>query len=122
MDATENKKLRRKQSNRESARRSRLRKQAECEALTSTVTELQQENCHLKAANKAMVQQIEELAAKLEEVCSQFVNTSARDLKRGIVDDANFKHLQCIFCVHILMPASAHGIVCTRFAGSNVLS
>jgi hypothetical protein len=36
------KRLRRKQSNRESARRSRLRKQAECEQLAQRVKELQQ--------------------------------------------------------------------------------
>lgn len=42
MDERDVKRLRRKQSNRESARRSRLRKQAECE-------QLQQENARLKA-------------------------------------------------------------------------
>ena len=62
------KKLRRKESNRESARRSRQRKQAESQALTSTVSELQQENLHLRAANKALAAQVAELAAKLEEV------------------------------------------------------
>nr|QLC27632.1 bZIP transcription factor 6 [Chlorella sp. HS2] len=39
-DERELKRLRRKQSNRESARRSRLRKQAECEQLAQKVKEL----------------------------------------------------------------------------------
>ena len=39
-DERELKRLRRKQSNRESARRSRLRKQAECEALARQVKDL----------------------------------------------------------------------------------
>ena len=67
-DERENKKLRRKQSNRESARRSRLRKQAECEALSSSVTDLQQENLQLKTANQALAATVEELMTKLEEV------------------------------------------------------
>ena len=44
MDEREVKKQRRKQSNRESARRSRLRKQAECEELSIRVNKLSEEN------------------------------------------------------------------------------
>ena len=55
------KKLRRKQSNRESARRSRLRKQAECEALSGKVAHLEQENGQLKDANRALMAQLQEL-------------------------------------------------------------
>lgn len=69
-DDREGRKLRRKQSNRESARRSRLRKQAECEALNTTVSDLQQENRDLLVANKAMAARIEELEAQLEQVGS----------------------------------------------------
>ena len=43
-DERELKRQRRKQSNRESARRSRLRKQAECEDLGKRVDKLQDEN------------------------------------------------------------------------------
>jgi len=39
-DEREAKRLRRKQSNRESARRSRMKKQAECETLAETVQRL----------------------------------------------------------------------------------
>eukprot|EP00884_Botryococcus_braunii_P006339 jgi/Botrbrau1/15706/Bobra.4_1s0079.1 len=52
-DDREVKRQRRKQSNRESARRSRLRKQAECEQLAERVTLLEQENARLKAENVA---------------------------------------------------------------------
>eukprot|EP00899_Mesostigma_viride_P008739 jgi/Mesvir1/17867/Mv12944-RA.1 len=47
-DEREVKRQRRKQSNRESARRSRLRKQAECEELGSRVESLTMENMHLR--------------------------------------------------------------------------
>lgn len=47
-DEREVKRQRRKQSNRESARRSRLRKQAECEELGTRVDGLQLDNCQLK--------------------------------------------------------------------------
>lgn len=49
------KRQRRKQSNRESARRSRLRKQAECEALAVRVNELMNENVKLRAANEQLL-------------------------------------------------------------------
>ena len=47
MDEREVKRQRRKQSNRESARRSRLRKQAECEDLNLRVQRLMEENTSL---------------------------------------------------------------------------
>jgi len=49
MDERELKRQRRKQSNRESARRSRLRKQAECEELGGRVDALSTENVTLRA-------------------------------------------------------------------------
>ncbi|XP_073106265.1 bZIP transcription factor 1-D isoform X2 [Elaeis guineensis] len=48
-DERELKRQRRKQSNRESARRSRLRKQAECEELARQAESLKQENASLRA-------------------------------------------------------------------------
>lgn len=64
LDERELKRQRRKQSNRESARRSRLRKQAETEQLSKTVTDIQTENVVLKKSltdaraliNKLMVE------------------------------------------------------------------
>ena len=50
----EGKRLRRKQSNRDSARRSRLRKQAESESLNSRVDALQTENGQLRAENRQL--------------------------------------------------------------------
>ncbi|KAL4432549.1 hypothetical protein ABPG77_000486 [Micractinium sp. CCAP 211/92] len=64
-DERELKRLRRKQSNRESARRSRLRKQAECEQLAQKVKELASENARLKEEKMQLVAQIEILNAKL---------------------------------------------------------
>jgi plant G-box-binding factor len=64
-DDREIKRLRRKQSNRESARRSRLRKQAETEQLARQVKDLAQENARLKEEKMGLVAQIEILNAKL---------------------------------------------------------
>ena len=54
MDERELKRQRRKQSNRESARRSRLRKQAECEELGGRVDALSTENITLRAELKRL--------------------------------------------------------------------
>ncbi|KAL4858221.1 bZIP transcription factor 68 [Chlorella vulgaris] len=64
-DERELKKLRRKQSNRDSARRSRLRKQAECEQLAVQLKEMTAENARLKEEKSQMQSQIEILNAKL---------------------------------------------------------
>ena len=52
------KRQRRKQSNRESARRSRLRKQGECEALAIKVKELEEENIKLKETVRILGEQL----------------------------------------------------------------
>ena len=59
----EQKKLRRKQSNRESARRSRLRKQAETEGLAKTCKDLQTESAGLKQTVDALKVMVERLSA-----------------------------------------------------------
>lgn len=64
-DDRETKRMRRKQSNRESARRSRLRKQAECEQLGKTVEVLQAENSRLREEKMQLLAQVEILTAKL---------------------------------------------------------
>jgi plant G-box-binding factor len=61
-DEREVKRLRRKQSNRESARRSRLRKQAECEDLTGRIQHLQQINAQLRLEFMNLAGSREELA------------------------------------------------------------
>ena len=59
------KRMRRKQSNRESARRSRLRKQAECELLAVKVTELEKENSALHTANRQLQEQVKRVLAQV---------------------------------------------------------
>ena len=63
----EQKRLRRKQSNRESARRSRLRKQAECKALAGRVTDLEQNNARLVEENKQLNRTLTLLSEKYDE-------------------------------------------------------
>ena len=55
---------RRKQSNRESARRSRLRKQAECEELSIRVHKLSEENLNLQTELSKMKQKCETLTCQ----------------------------------------------------------
>ncbi|KAK9164089.1 hypothetical protein Syun_004991 [Stephania yunnanensis] len=61
-DEREQKKLKRKQSNRESARRSRLRKQEECEQLQTSVDRLNNENETLKKNIKELSEKCEVLS------------------------------------------------------------
>ncbi|KAG9457328.1 hypothetical protein H6P81_001836 [Aristolochia fimbriata] len=63
-DERELKRQRRKQSNRESARRSRLRKQAECEELTQRVESLKEENRSLREEIDHMREECQKLAAE----------------------------------------------------------
>lgn len=63
-DERELKRQKRKQSNRESARRSRLRKQAECEELQRRVQSLNNENSNLR-------EELERLAAECEKLTSE---------------------------------------------------
>ncbi|CAH8264824.1 unnamed protein product [Arabidopsis lyrata] len=69
-DDRELKRQRRKQSNRESARRSRLRKQAECDELAQRAEVLNEENTNLRAEINKLKSQCEELSAE---------NTSLKD-------------------------------------------
>nr|ACG35306.1 transcription factor HBP-1a [Zea mays]ACG37756.1 transcription factor HBP-1a [Zea mays] len=63
-DEHELKKQRRKQSNRESARRSRLRKQAECEELAQRADVLKQENASLRDEVNRIRKEYEELLSR----------------------------------------------------------
>ena len=66
-DEKELKRQRRKQSNRESARRSRLRKQQECENLHSQVRELTEENVDLRK----QVHDLQELVEQMRQGSGQ---------------------------------------------------
>ncbi|XP_062224198.1 transcription factor HBP-1a-like isoform X2 [Phragmites australis] len=63
-DERELKKQKRKQSNRESARRSRLRKQAECEELGQHAESLRSENSSLRAELERIRKEYEQLLSK----------------------------------------------------------
>ncbi|EFJ06110.1 hypothetical protein SELMODRAFT_135978, partial [Selaginella moellendorffii] len=63
-DERELKRQRRKQSNRESARRSRLRKQAECEELAQRVESLTMENMSLRQELEQAMEERNKLAAE----------------------------------------------------------
>ncbi|KAK8483264.1 hypothetical protein V6N11_028540 [Hibiscus sabdariffa] len=64
-DERELKRQRRKQSNRESARRSRLRKQAECDELAQRAEALKEENANLRSeANRIKNDEYEQLLAE----------------------------------------------------------
>ncbi|XP_058078706.1 bZIP transcription factor 1-B-like [Magnolia sinica] len=63
-DERELKRQRRKQSNRESARRSRLRKQAECEELAQRVETLKEENSLLRDELEHMREECQKLTAE----------------------------------------------------------
>ncbi|XP_058228595.1 G-box-binding factor 1 isoform X2 [Rhododendron vialii] len=79
-DDRELKRQKRKQSNRESARRSRLRKQAECEELQERVDKLNNENCSLR-------DELQRLSAECEKLTSEN-NYIKEDLTRLCGPDA----------------------------------
>ncbi|MCO5574521.1 hypothetical protein L7F22_028306 [Adiantum nelumboides] len=70
-DERELKKQRRKQSNRESARRSRLRKQAECEELATKVQSLTAENASLREELNRMTEECNKLSAENSSLLDQ---------------------------------------------------
>ncbi|KAH7438947.1 hypothetical protein KP509_04G038200 [Ceratopteris richardii] len=70
-DERELKRQRRKQSNRESARRSRLRKQAECEELASKVQILTSENTSLRDELNRMTEECKRLSAENSSLLEQ---------------------------------------------------
>lgn len=74
-DERELKRQRRKQSNRESARRSRLRKQAECEELAQRVDVLKEENVALRA-------EVDQIRKEYEQLLAQ--NTSLKERLGGV--------------------------------------
>ncbi|XP_019052309.1 PREDICTED: bZIP transcription factor 68-like isoform X2 [Nelumbo nucifera] len=72
MDERELKRQRRKQSNRESARRSRLRKQAECEELAQRVETLKEENSSFRKELEHLREECEKLASENASLTSTF--------------------------------------------------
>lgn len=95
-DERELKRIRRKQSNRESARRSRQKKQAECEDLQAKVQRLDQENTALRQENL-------QLRAKLD-VSNDYHS-------RPSPTAANFQQLQSHCCEQSLLIACQYNSV-----------
>ncbi|CAH8355138.1 unnamed protein product [Eruca vesicaria subsp. sativa] len=78
-DERELKRQRRKQSNRESARRSRLRKQAECDELAQRADVLNGENASLRAEINKLKSQYEELLAENSSLKNRFLGVSSQE-------------------------------------------
>ena len=79
-DEREVKRQRRKQSNRESARRSRLRKQAECEELGTRVDTLTVENMALRTELSRVTEECKRLQAENSNLVQKIRSTSASEL------------------------------------------
>ncbi|QDZ24526.1 BZIP domain-containing protein [Chloropicon primus] len=90
-DERELKKQRRKQSNRESARRSRLRKQAECEELSVRVNKLSEENVELQTELEQMKQKCETLTSQNKRLQQELHSFAQGDSKRLKKDEAATK-------------------------------
>ncbi|KAH9313929.1 hypothetical protein KI387_022556, partial [Taxus chinensis] len=78
-DERELKRQRRKQSNRESARRSRLRKQAECEELAQKVETLTVENISLRSELNRMAEECKKLTAENASIMEQLSKVHGED-------------------------------------------
>ncbi|KAK9067841.1 hypothetical protein SSX86_011952 [Deinandra increscens subsp. villosa] len=78
-DERELKRQRRKQSNRESARRSRLRKQAECDELAQRAEALREENSSLRTEVGRLRSEYEQLLAQNESLKERLGETPGRE-------------------------------------------
>ncbi|XP_010538390.1 PREDICTED: bZIP transcription factor 16-like [Tarenaya hassleriana] len=85
-DERELKRQRRKQSNRESARRSRLRKQAECDELAQRAETLVEENTNLRTEVNKLKSLCEELLAKNSSLKNQLMEFPSL---KGVNSDRN---------------------------------
>lgn len=86
-DERELKRQRRKQSNRESARRSRMRKQAECEELARRVEELKSENSALRTELTRLQEECEKLTAKNNSLTEELKNVHDNESRETRVKD-----------------------------------
>jgi len=77
-DEREVKRQRRKQSNRESARRSRLRKQAECEELGTRVDGLQLDNCQLKNELTNVTELLKQISEEHKRLVEEFTRATGK--------------------------------------------
>lgn len=91
-DERELKRQRRKQSNRESARRSRLRKQAECEELQVKVDNLNNENQTLRDELQRLAEQCEKLTSENNNIMEELTQLYGPDATSDIPPDNNNNH------------------------------
>ncbi|XP_042508526.1 G-box-binding factor 1 isoform X2 [Macadamia integrifolia] len=90
-DERELKKQRRKQSNRESARRSRLRKQAECEELQSKVDALSNENRTLKDEMQRLAEECAKLTSENSSIMEELTRLYGPDAIANHLETMNTK-------------------------------
>ncbi|XP_016504929.2 G-box-binding factor 1 isoform X1 [Nicotiana tabacum] len=93
-DERELKRQKRKQSNRESARRSRLRKQAECEELQQRVETLSNENHALKEEMRKLSEECEKLTSENNSIKEELTRLCGPEAVSKLESNANATHLQ----------------------------
>nr|ABU45199.1 unknown [Petunia integrifolia subsp. inflata] len=93
-DERELKRQKRKQSNRESARRSRLRKQAECEELQRKVETLSNENSTLKDELRRLSEECEKLTSENNSIKEELTRWCGPDAVSKLESNGNATHLQ----------------------------
>ncbi|CAN4123596.1 unnamed protein product [Withania somnifera] len=93
-DERELKRQKRKQSNRESARRSRLRKQAECEELQHKVETLSNENHGLKEELRKLSEECEKLTSENNSIKDELTRLCGPEAVSMLESNINTNHLQ----------------------------
>ncbi|KAK4347961.1 hypothetical protein RND71_034300 [Anisodus tanguticus] len=93
-DERELKRQKRKQSNRESARRSRLRKQAECDELQHKVETLSNENHGLKEELQKLSGKCEKLTSENNSIKEELTRLCGPEAVSKLESNANAMHLQ----------------------------
>ncbi|XP_038888152.1 bZIP transcription factor 16-like isoform X3 [Benincasa hispida] len=89
-DERELKRQRRKQSNRESARRSRLRKQAECDELSQRAEALKEENASLRSEVDRIRSEYEQLLSENASLKRRLGDNGGNEDPRSAKDGQNF--------------------------------